>query len=341
MVKKILIADADPSRRTLLRATLQDPRYEIIEASGGVQALALRERHRPDLVILDEAMPGVSGMEVCRAIKHDRGAGNTPVILLTEQDGIRRSVRPAPTFSCPSHTARCACWKPSRNCSRRRRAKPMHDDIAGLTRAELEREVRYWRTQSLLLARISAGCGPICPARRRRWSLLRAQLLSYAEDLNREYQLVRERTVELERLLVATVGALANSIEARDPYTRGHTDRVARITLAFCERLGWERERLSIARMGVLLHDIGKIGVPDAILRKPGRLTAEEYELMKQHTTIGRADPAGHRRPGAGDPVRAAPPRALGRQGLPARAGRRGDPHRGAHPRRSSTPSTP
>lgn len=86
MVKKILIADADPSRRTLLRATLQDPRYEIIEASGGVQALALRERHRPALVILDEAMPGVSGMEVCRAIKRDRGAGNTPVILLTEQE---------------------------------------------------------------------------------------------------------------------------------------------------------------------------------------------------------------------------------------------------------------
>ncbi|MFB5084781.1 HD-GYP domain-containing protein [Symbiobacterium thermophilum] len=163
----------------------------------------------------------------------------------------------------------------------------MHDDIAGLTRAELEREVRYWRTQSLLLARDFGGVRADLSRQAAEVGLLRAQLLSYAEDLNREYQLVRERTVALERLLVATVGALANSIEARDPYTRGHTDRVARITLAFCERLGWERERLSIARMGALLHDIGKIGVPDAILRKPGRLTAEEYELMKQHTTIG------------------------------------------------------
>ncbi|MFO7274019.1 MAG: response regulator [Bacillota bacterium] len=85
MVKKILIADADPSRRNLLRATLQDPRYEIIEASGGVQALALREKHKPDLVIVDESVPGLSGVEVCRAIKQGMG-GSTPVILLTERE---------------------------------------------------------------------------------------------------------------------------------------------------------------------------------------------------------------------------------------------------------------
>lgn len=163
----------------------------------------------------------------------------------------------------------------------------MYDEISGLTREELEREVRYWRAQSLLLAEDFGGVRSELSRHVAEVELLRAQLLSYAEDLNREYQLVRQRTIELERLLVATVGALANSIEARDPYTRGHTDRVARITLAFCDRLGWDRERLSIARMGALLHDIGKIGVPDAILRKPGRLNAEEYELMKQHTIIG------------------------------------------------------
>jgi len=163
----------------------------------------------------------------------------------------------------------------------------MQDEISELTRDELEREVRYWRAQSLLLAKDFGGVRADLSRHAAEVRLLRAQLLSYAEDLNREYQLVRQRTIELERLLVATVGALANAIEARDPYTRGHTDRVARITIAFCDRLGWARDRLSIARMGALLHDIGKIGVPDAILRKPGRLSAEEYDLMKQHTTIG------------------------------------------------------
>jgi len=86
LTKKILIADANHARRSLLRATLNDPRYQIIEASGGVQALALREVHRPDLVILDESMPGISGVEVCRAIKQGAKAGTTPVILLSEKE---------------------------------------------------------------------------------------------------------------------------------------------------------------------------------------------------------------------------------------------------------------
>lgn len=163
----------------------------------------------------------------------------------------------------------------------------MMDDLAALSREELEREVRYWRTQSLLLAEDFGGVRAQLASHADEVETLRAQLLSYAQDLNREYQLVRQRTGEIEQLLVATVGALANSIEARDPYTRGHTDRVSRVALAFCSRLGWKREQLSIARMGALLHDIGKIGVPDAILRKPGRLSSSEYEQMKQHPKIG------------------------------------------------------
>jgi len=161
------------------------------------------------------------------------------------------------------------------------------EDLSGLTRDELEAQVRYWRTQSLLLAKDFGQVRDQLLRQGGEVESLRAQLISYAEDLNREYQLERQRTREVESLLVATVGALANSIEARDPYTRGHTDRVARIALAMCARLGWDEKRLQIARMGALLHDIGKIGVPDAILRKPGRLEEDEYALMKKHAEIG------------------------------------------------------
>lgn len=83
MAKKILIADDSEALRSLLHATLRDPRYEIIQASGGVQALALREMHKPDLVILDETMNGISGIEVCRAIKRNPVAARTPVILMS------------------------------------------------------------------------------------------------------------------------------------------------------------------------------------------------------------------------------------------------------------------
>lgn len=91
MAKKILIADDSEALRALLHATLRDPRYEIYHASGGVQALALREMHKPDLIILDETMLGISGVEVCRAIKRNPAASRTPVILMSaksEQDGL-------------------------------------------------------------------------------------------------------------------------------------------------------------------------------------------------------------------------------------------------------------
>jgi CheY-like chemotaxis protein len=81
--KKILIADDDDSLRLLLQATLRDSRHEILEATGGVQALALREKHQPDLVILDIAMPGLSGLEVCRMIKENPQSAATKVIMLT------------------------------------------------------------------------------------------------------------------------------------------------------------------------------------------------------------------------------------------------------------------
>lgn len=83
MSKKILIADESEALRALLHATLRDPRFEIIHASGGVQALALREMHKPDLVILDETIPGITGVDVCRAIKRSPLSANTPVILMT------------------------------------------------------------------------------------------------------------------------------------------------------------------------------------------------------------------------------------------------------------------
>jgi putative nucleotidyltransferase with HDIG domain len=88
-------------------------------------------------------------------------------------------------------------------------------------------------------------------------------------------------------LFLKTITTLAQAVELRDDYTGGHTQRVTRYALLLAERLGLDREQIDIIRLGSPLHDIGKIGIDDAILRKPGKLTPEEYELMKQHTTKG------------------------------------------------------
>lgn len=88
-------------------------------------------------------------------------------------------------------------------------------------------------------------------------------------------------------LFLKTISTLAQAVELRDDYTGGHTQRVTRYALLLAERVGLDREQMEIIRLGSPLHDIGKIGIDDAILRKPGRLTAAEYEQMKQHTVKG------------------------------------------------------
>lgn len=81
--------------------------------------------------------------------------------------------------------------------------------------------------------------------------------------------------------------SLALTIEARDPYTQGHCQRLANYATALGVSLGLERDDLVALTRGGFLHDVGKVGIPDAVLLKAGKLTPEEYELMKQHTVIG------------------------------------------------------
>ncbi len=92
---------------------------------------------------------------------------------------------------------------------------------------------------------------------------------------------------DLKETYIATVEALANAIEARDTYTRGHTERVYILSKILAEELEWTEAELGDLKIGGILHDIGKIGVPDSILNKPGRLTHEEIEIMKTHPEKG------------------------------------------------------
>jgi len=107
------------------------------------------------------------------------------------------------------------------------------------------------------------------------------------EEVHRQTQLAEDRLASSERLFEETVMALAKTIDAKDAYTRGHSQRVARYARHIAYKLGWlEEEQRRIYFMG-LLHDIGKIGVPEAIINKTTHLTDEEYDKIKQHTVIG------------------------------------------------------
>ncbi len=92
---------------------------------------------------------------------------------------------------------------------------------------------------------------------------------------------------ENRELFVGTVKALAAAIDGKDKYTRGHSERVCRVSVAIGQRLGMEAEELETLRISALLHDVGKIAIDDNILKKPAALTDEEYEIMKQHPQRG------------------------------------------------------
>ena len=91
----------------------------------------------------------------------------------------------------------------------------------------------------------------------------------------------------LEEQHLATVGALAAALEAKDAYTGNHAQTIAEFAVAVGEELGLGGRELRATRMGALLHDVGKIGIPESILNKPGPLTDDEFTVMKRHTLIG------------------------------------------------------
>jgi len=117
---------------------------------------------------------------------------------------------------------------------------------------------------------------------------------------NKRYQLhleelVEERTKELEKaykeldeIFNSTLITLVNALDARDTETEGHSERVTYYTLELAKLMGiTDKKFLKTLKIAALLHDIGKIGIPDSILRKPGKLTEEEWQIMKQHSLLG------------------------------------------------------
>jgi putative two-component system response regulator len=101
-------------------------------------------------------------------------------------------------------------------------------------------------------------------------------------DRRRIIELFDTRTAHLQ-----TVSMLANVIEARDPYTAGHVERVRRLALNLAFALEWTEEDIAILEFGSIMHDVGKINIPTALLKKTGPLTEQEWNVMRQHPQVG------------------------------------------------------
>ncbi len=114
----------------------------------------------------------------------------------------------------------------------------------------------------------------------RLYDKIHKQNVEYTAKLTSQNHAMQEMTMQ-------TIMTIANTIDAKDEYTKGHSRRVAEYSYAIARELGYSEKEAQDVRFIGLLHDIGKIGIPDSVLNKPGRLTDEEYEVMKSHTTVG------------------------------------------------------
>ena len=129
-------------------------------------------------------------------------------------------------------------------------------------------------------AQVAAGAAGDLPAAYRRLNAAYEQALRYAEDVRHLYQ----RT---QRAISQSLLGLANALEAKDSYTRGHSQRVSVLARRLAEVTGLPARDADVIAQAGLLHDIGKIGVPEAILGKPGRLDPAEWEVMRRHPVLG------------------------------------------------------
>ena len=152
----------------------------------------------------------------------------------------------------------------------RRITNPLHvltQSSRALARGDFSQRVRLWsRTEIGELAQT--------------FNTMSDELEHFVEDLKRAAD-------ENRALFMGSIQMLAGAVDEKDPYTRGHSDRVTRYSLLIAKEMNLPEAFLEILRVSAQLHDVGKIGIEDHILKKPGALTEEEFEVMKTHTTKG------------------------------------------------------
>ena len=116
---------------------------------------------------------------------------------------------------------------------------------------------------------------------------LAATFNTMSEELEQFVEDLKRAAEENKALFMGSIQMLAGAVDEKDPYTRGHSDRVTRYSLMIAREMGLDPGFLEVLRVSAQLHDVGKIGIEDRILKKPGALTPEEFEIMKTHTTKG------------------------------------------------------
>jgi response regulator RpfG family c-di-GMP phosphodiesterase len=247
---RLLLVDDDPGLRALVRTTCEVFDFEVDEtdsARGAVERIAIR---KPDVLVLDVSMPGMSGLELCRALKDDPATSDVAIVLLTGSEA----------------------------------GTQVKADLAG---ADAFLRKPFSPLELLSVVERLAGGRFGVPFRAQRRGREDQQMLLYAQDLRHLLEIERGQRVLVQKAYRETVAALASALESKDTGTREHSQRVQRYAVELASALAPELLEDPSTEYGFLLHDVGKIGIPDSILGKPRPLDEREQRLMETHTVLG------------------------------------------------------
>jgi response regulator RpfG family c-di-GMP phosphodiesterase len=246
---RILLVDDDPALRTLLRTTFEVADVDVVEAENAANARKQIRSRRPDVIVLDVRMPGTTGLELCAELKGAEATKEIPIILLTGSEGGT------------SATAK----KAGADAFVRKPFSPL--ELLSVTE------------------RLAGGLYGI-PFRANKKNP-EEQLLLYARDLRHILEIERGQRTLVQQAYMETVSALASALESKDTGTREHSQRVQRYATALARAVEPSLIEDPSTVYGFLLHDVGKIGIPDDILQKPKPLSDAERRLMETHTVLG------------------------------------------------------
>jgi putative two-component system response regulator len=245
----VLLVDDEESLRAMLGRLLERAGYTVAAAADVAEAREALRRQAFDLVLADVDMPGSSGLDLAREIQSDYP--DTAIVMVTGIDDTSVA-RAALELGAYGYVI-----KPFE-------ANEILIEVSNaLRRRTLELENRAHRERLEQMVRDRTG---------ELWNAI-----GKLEVAEKELRLAQEDTVE--RLSIAA--------EFRDDETARHVQRMSRYSALLASRAGEDAQRAELVRIASVMHDVGKIGIPDSILLKPGKLTPEERRIMEQHSEIG------------------------------------------------------
>jgi response regulator RpfG family c-di-GMP phosphodiesterase len=244
---RLLLVDDDPGLRELLRTTFEIFDLELDEADSAAMAARRISACKPDVIVLDVLMPGIDGLEYTRALRSAPQTRDIPIVLLTGSD---------------------------------------LSDLQG-SRADALIKKPFSPLELLsVVERLAGGMNGV-PLRSPRSVDSEEQLLLYASDLRHLVEIERQQRSLLNAAYHDTVAALAGALESKDTGTRAHSQRVQLYAVELASVCAPELLNDPSIEYGFLLHDLGKIGIPDEVLQKPAALSVSERRLIETHTVLG------------------------------------------------------